>query len=303
VSIVRKPNKQYLYKIEREETMAETTGIVDVGGGFRGIYACGVLDYCLHQNILFNVGIGVSAGSANLASFAAGQTKRNYIYYTQYTMRKEYASMRNFIHTGSYLDLDYIYGTLSNSSGENPLDFEALMKNPMRLITVATNAHTGEARYFEKEEMSKDRYNPLKASCAIPFVCKPYPIDGIPYYDGALSDPVPIHKAFACGCDKVVLLLTKPRDELRTIGKDRVAAYAIRRRYPAAAQKILNRAKAYNEGVALAKQLEQQGTALIVAPDDTCGIDTLTRDREKMNRLYQKGYQNGVLIRDFLARK
>ena len=41
-------------------------GVVDVGGGFRGIYACGVLDYCMDENIRFDLSIGVSAGSANL---------------------------------------------------------------------------------------------------------------------------------------------------------------------------------------------------------------------------------------------
>ena len=54
------------------------TGIVDVGGGLRGIYAVGVLDYCMDQGIAFDLGIGVSAGSANLASYAAGQRGRNY---------------------------------------------------------------------------------------------------------------------------------------------------------------------------------------------------------------------------------
>ncbi len=54
------------------------TGIVDVGGGLRGIYAAGVLDYCMEQGIRFDLGIGVSAGSANLASYAAHQRGRNY---------------------------------------------------------------------------------------------------------------------------------------------------------------------------------------------------------------------------------
>lgn len=44
------------------------TSVVDVGGGFRGIYACGALYYCLDEGIRFDLGIGVSAGSANLAS-------------------------------------------------------------------------------------------------------------------------------------------------------------------------------------------------------------------------------------------
>ncbi len=53
------------------------TGIIDVGGGFRGIYAGGVLDYCLDQKISFDLGIGISAGSANLCSYIAGQKGRN----------------------------------------------------------------------------------------------------------------------------------------------------------------------------------------------------------------------------------
>ena len=47
------------------------TGIVDVGGGLRDIYGAGVLDRCLDESIHFDVCIGVSAGSANLASTAA----------------------------------------------------------------------------------------------------------------------------------------------------------------------------------------------------------------------------------------
>ena len=54
------------------------TGVIDVGGGLRGIYAAGVLDYCMEQGIRFDLGIGISAGSANLASFVACQRGRNY---------------------------------------------------------------------------------------------------------------------------------------------------------------------------------------------------------------------------------
>ena len=68
-------------------------GVIDVGGGFRGIYACGVLDYCLDQNIRFNLGIGISAGSANLASFVAGQRGRHFIFYTVYGLRKEHSAI------------------------------------------------------------------------------------------------------------------------------------------------------------------------------------------------------------------
>ena len=89
------------------------TALIDVGGGLRGVYAAGVLDYCLDEKIAFDLCIGISAGSANVAAYLAGQRGRNYRYYTQYPFRKEYMSLQNFRRKKSYLDLEYIYGTLS----------------------------------------------------------------------------------------------------------------------------------------------------------------------------------------------
>ena len=45
-------------------------GVIDVGGGLRGIYAAGVFDWCLENGVKFDYGIGISAGSANLASLS-----------------------------------------------------------------------------------------------------------------------------------------------------------------------------------------------------------------------------------------
>lgn len=275
-------------------------GVVDVGGGFRGIYAAGVLDYCMDQDIRFDLGIGVSAGSANLASYAAGQRGRNYQFYMEYAFRRQYASLRNFLFKKSYIDMDYVYGALSCADGENPLDYPALRDNPMEYLVVAADALTGQPKYFDKRNVKQDDYNVLKASSAIPFVCHPYTVQGTPYYDGALGDPVPVEKAFLLGCDKVVVILTKPEHELRSSTQDEKFAARIRRKYPAAAEALCQKAKRYNESVALAQEYTRQGKTLIVAPDDTCGVDTLQRDKEALRRLYEKGYADGQKIKAFL---
>ena len=277
------------------------TGIVDVGGGLRGIYAAGVLDYCMDQGIRFDVGIGVSAGNANLASYTAGQKGRNYQFYTEYAFRKQYMSLGNFIRKKSYVDMDYVYGTLCGADGENPLDYPALRDNPMEFYVVATDAETGQPKYFDKTDIRQDDYSIMKASSVIPFVCKPYIVQGTPYYDGALGDPVPIKKAFQLGCDRVVVILTKPEKELRTSRKDEKLAVGIRKKYPAAAEKLCRRAQRYNESVALAQDYARQGKAFIVAPDDTCGVDTLKKDKESLHRLYEKGYKDGKKITDYLC--
>ncbi|MBP3656107.1 MAG: patatin family protein [Clostridia bacterium] len=281
--------------------MGEKIGVVDVGGGYRGIYAAGVLDYCLDHGIHFDLGIGVSAGSANIASYTAGQARRNRQFYSEFGLRKEYASAGNFIRKRSYLDLDYVYGTLSNSDGESPLDYEAIMCNPAEMITVATEAETGESKYFTKADLAQNRYDIFKASSAIPVVCTPQEVDGVPYYDGALADPVPIVKAFQMGCDKVVLLLTLPQDQLRSPKKDAALARRLKHIYPKAAKALESRASTYNASVMLAKAFAQQGKLLIVAPDDTCGVSTLTKDREKLLAFYEKGYWDGVKIADFIG--
>ena len=68
-------------------------GVIDVGGGLRGIYGAGVLDRCLEEGVRFDAGVGVSAGSANIASYLAGQKGRNYQFYAEYSSRKEYMSV------------------------------------------------------------------------------------------------------------------------------------------------------------------------------------------------------------------
>ena len=277
------------------------TGIIDVGGGYRGIYAAGVMDYCLDHGITFDLGIGISAGSANLISFAAGQCRRNYQFYTEYGLREEYAGWKNFVSKKSYIDLDYAYGTLSNSGGENPLDYRAAAANPMELFFIALEAESGKTTYFDMNDIHQDDYSVLKASCAIPFVCHPYTVGDKAYFDGALGNPVPVQKAFDLGCDKVVLVLTKPEHFVRTPEKDRRLARLIAHRYPRAAENLCRRAARYNAGVSLARKYAAQGKVLIVAPDDTCGVDTLTRDAAALDRLYRKGYRDGEKIASFTA--
>lgn len=277
------------------------TGVIDVGGGMRGIYGTGVFDYCLDKGINFSYGIGISAGSANLASYVGGQRGRNYVFYRDYSSRKEYMGLGEFLHHHSFLNLDYIYGTLSNSDGENPLNFDGIMKNPMEWYVAGTNAITGEARYFDRNDIKRDDYSILKASSAIPVVCEPQYIDNVPYFDGALGNPVPVKKAFDDGCDKLVLILTKPEPLIQTPDNEKILAKMFQSKYPKAAHQLELRAERYNEGVALAQKYAKDGKAIIISPDDTCGVDTLVKNKSSLQKLYEKGYEDAEKISSFLS--
>lgn len=90
--------------------------------------------------------------------------------------------------TGSYIDLGYVYGTLSNAGGEYPLHYQAMLDNPAELLVVADNALTGSVKYFDKSDIRQDHYDIFMASSAIPFVCRPWMVENMPYFDGALGE-------------------------------------------------------------------------------------------------------------------
>ena len=281
------------------ETMEEQTmkyGVIDVGGGLRGIYGAGVLDRCLEEDLRFDLCIGVSAGSANMASYLAGQHGRNKPFYDEYSFRREYMSVHNLIHKHSYLDLGYVYGTLSNAGGENPLDYAALARSPAELCVVAANAQNGEAQYFTKADLHPDDYRILMASCCIPVIDQPCVIDGVPYFDGGLADPVPLEWAFAHGCDRVALILTKPIGLVRSDALDEHLAHLLQSHYPAAAEGLRRRAWRYNTAVQRARELERQGLVCIIAPDSTEGMSTLTKNRAGLEKMYAKGKQDAEAL-------
>ena len=264
-------------------------GLLDVGGGMRGSYATGILDVCLEKGINFDCCIGLSAGSLNLTTFLAGQKGRNYRYYFDYAFRKEYCGIGCFLKKGDYLNLEFLYETLANSDGEDPLDYDSLMKNETELFIVAEECESGETKYFTKADLKKDNYKVLSASCNIPLMNKPVKIDGISYYDGGFADPLPIQKALDEGCEKVVLILTRPIDIPRNPKRDRIFSKLLKIKYPKAAERLAMRAERYNKDIEFVKKLQKEDKIYVLSPKDVYGLDTLTRDKESMQKLYKDG--------------
>lgn len=275
-------------------------GIVDVGGGERGVYGAGVLDQCMEQGISFDYCIGVSAGAANLVSYMAGQLGRNFAFYTTYSFRPQYMSLGLIPKQRQYVDLDYIYSELTNSDGEYPLDYQAVVDSGKDLVIVATSAETGLPVYFTLDDMAQDDYAAIKASSALPVISKPYRVDGQPCFDGGLSDPIPVRKALEAGCDKVVVILTRPKAYRRTNSSDQKFARIIRPVYPRIAEALTNRAGLYNLQLDLVKKYEREEKVLIVAPESIGKMQTLTKDRSLIEGLYAKGYKDALKIVDYL---
>ena len=276
------------------------TGVIDVGGGMRGIYGAGVFDWCMEHGISFDFCVGVSAGAANLSSYIAGQQGRNKRFYLEYAFRPAYMGLRN-MPNGGYINLQYIYGTLSNAGGEYPLDYKAMLSSGKQFRIVATHAVTGKPVYFSMGDLRQDHYDPIMASSCVPVVNRPHYIDGEAYFDGGLSDPIPVNRAFREGCDRVVAVLTRPRDAYRVAKNDARMAKLLVRRYPRCAYRLTHRAQLYNAQLDLLKQYEKKGRVLILSPADISGMSTLKKDKKAMELMYREGYEDAARIRSFLG--
>lgn len=268
-------------------------GLVVEGGGMKCAYGAGVLDRFLDKHISFDYCVGVSAGAANAASFLAGQRERNLRFYTIHVKDPKYISFRNYIRDGQIFGLQYIYGTMSNSGGIDPLDYEAVMQNPCEYEIVATDGITGKPKYFNKNDLKKDDFTPIMASCALPVFCKPVQCQNRYYYDGGVSDSIPVQRAFDLGCDKVITILSKPRSFVKQPEEHRKIYSHKLRKFPGTVRALDQRHVMYRKEIALLKLAEEEGRALVFAPDDTIKISTFTKDPAVEQQLYDHG------VRDF----
>lgn len=275
-------------------------GFIDVGGGLRDIYGAGVLDTCLEKKIRFDRCYGISAGAANLLVYLAGQKGYARSFYLDYTARPECMSLEHYRKTGSFINMDYIFGEMIHTDGEHPLKYDAVERSDIRLSVAAVDAATGTTHYFTNRDIHRDCYDVIKASCSLPPYNRPYPIDGKLYYDGGMADPVPLQKALNDGCDRIVLVLTRPREARRKWISDLRAILKTAGKYPKTAKSILRRASVYNNEIAYAEKLQEEGKVLILAPDTIQGMKTLRRNRQAMEALYREGTEDAIAIEEFI---
>lgn len=264
-------------------------GLVVEGGGMKCAYTAAILDRFLDDKVRFDYVIGVSAGATCAASYLAGQRGRNRRFFTEHVTEPDYMGASAFLRSGQFFNLKYIYRDLTAEGGGDPLDRDALLANPSSLLAVATDRETGRPVYFSKEQTTSQDYRIYMATCAIPVVCKPIEIDGRYYYDGGCSDTLPVRKALDDGCDKVVVLLCRPKNTVREPEKHKGIYHKVLRHYPELVSQLDHRYIRYNKCLESTRKLEEKGHALIIAPDEPLKITTYTKDPKDLQGLYDTG--------------
>lgn len=280
------------------------TGLVLEGGALRAIFSSGVCDGLLEGGVMADYVIGVSAGIAYGVSYVSKQSRRNLEVVTRYAPDKRYMGLNNLADKENrcYFGLKFAYETIPNELV--PFDYDMFAAYPGQVEAVVTNLNTGEADYLEVPRHDESSLV-LQASCAMPLLFPIFELDGQPYLDGGIADSIPWRRALGQGCDRLVVVLTRPRDYVRKPDKLMKLIrkkYADYPRFVAAAE---SRAERYNRDREELFRLEREGKAMVFAPENTLGVARTERDPEKLRLLWAAGYQMAAdrleELRDYLC--
>lgn len=262
-------------------------GLVLEGGALRGIYSAGVVDFFMEKGITFPYMIGVSAGMGNLVCYAAGQKGRSKKV-IMHENTDSYYGLGQFRKSKKFLNLDVIVEDYATEIF--PLDFETFFNNPAQLECVITNCETGQAEYTDDLRNKEGLFKNSKASCSIPFVCDPVEINGFHYMDGSIADSLPVERALSQGCDKVVVVLTRPMTDSATdyLKYRPLIERLYRKNYPNFCTTLYNRKTEYVEQMDKICQLEREGKVFMIRPSGKT-IGHFERASDRILDCYQMG--------------
>ena len=186
-----------------------------------------------------------------------------------------------------------------------PFDYDTFAAFPGKVEAGVTNLETGKAEYLEVPRRD-DNFLLLQATCAMPLMFPIYRLGGKPYLDGGAAETVPYPRAFEMGCDRAIVILTKPRGFVRKQEKLLPVIERRYREYPNFCQTMRERAERDNRAREELFRLEKEGKVLVLAPEDLRGVSRIERDVEKLRLLWADGYQQGMErmeeIRSFMGR-
>ena len=258
------------------------------GGSLRSVYTSGVLDVFMENDIEFEYVIGVSAGAMNAGNYIAKHIGRSARINILHSNDSNYFGLKQLLLKGSVFNFNYVF--YSPIKDLYPYNDEALNSPKQRYIIGATDCETGKAVYFEKNGYD-EVVKALQASCSIPLICKPFTVDGITCLDGALSDPICVHKAFSEGYKKVVVINTRDADfKRRENPRMRKALFRLfYKKYPHLLKTLHDLPDFYNSLNQEIRDMEEEKKLFVIRPSRKIIIRMVERDARKLMELYMLG--------------
>lgn len=259
------------------------------GGGNRGIFTSGVLDCLMEKGIEFPYVAGVSAGACNAVDYVSGQIGRTKDCIIGKDFPRPLIRYRYLAEKKMLVDMDLLFDDVPNRI--NPFDYETYFHSPMKCELVTADCLTGRAAYLDDR---KDRCRLMKivrASSSMPFVSPMVDVDGIPYLDGGIVDPIPIRRALRLGYRKPVIVLTRQKGYRKKPSAASIKlAKTVYRRYPQVQICLRRRHQIYNKTMELVERLEREGRIFVFRPSQVL-VGRTEENPGKLNAFYRQGYE------------
>ena len=266
----------------------DKTGLVLEGGGMRGVFTCGVLDYMMDKKVWFPYGVGVSAGACNGLSYMSRQRGRAKFSNIDLLEKYHYIGIKHLWRKHSILDQELLYEHFPKEI--LPYDYKTYAENPARFEMVTTNCITGEANYFEEKKDSSRVIDIVRASSSLPFVCPITYVDEVPMLDGGIVDSIPLQRAIKDGCTRNVVVLTRNRGYRKDSKDIRIPSF-VYRKYPKLREALSCRCAVYNEQLEMVERMEDEGKIVVIRPLKPVAVDRIEKDVQKLTEFYQEGYE------------
>ena len=268
-------------------------GLVLEGGGMKGMYTAGVLDFFLEKDISFSSVYGVSAGACHMCSYLSKQKGRARDVGVDYLDDRFYCSFLSLFLTGDLFNVDIAYHLIPEYL--YPFDHEAYAQYKGKAFSVATNIETGRAEYLRLRDLKKD-IDMIRASASLPLVARNVKIGDKLYLDGGIADPVPIRRSVLDGNRRNVVILTKEVGYVRkpTGSKELALIKARYRKYPKIYELMKKRHLIYNDSIEYLYRLQDEGLAYVIRPSYPSKVGRIEKDKKLLLELYQQGYEEAA---------
>ena len=274
-------------------------GLVLEGGGMRALFTAGVLDALLDIKELDIDGIvGVSAGALFGVNYVSGQKERAIRYNIKYARDKRYMGFYSWITTGNAVNEEFAFYEIPFKL--DVFDQEKFKQSKIDFYVVMTNVESGKPEYVLIKDVFK-QMEYLRATSALPFASKIIEINGKKYLDGGISDSIPIDYCEGLGYDKIILVLTRPKnthkeDKLNFLYK------LVYRKYPNLVERLINMGKDYEVVLKKIKDLENENKIFVIRPPEVLKIGRLEKNEDKIQNVYDIGLNTGIKEKENLLK-
>ncbi|WP_349409734.1 patatin family protein [Pseudalkalibacillus sp. SCS-8] len=272
--------------------MLNRTGLVLEGGGMRGVYTAGVLEYFLEKDFYLPYVIGVSAGACNATSYLARQRGRNKKVTIGFSKHPDYISFKNLWKKRQLFGMDLIFDEIPNKLV--PFDYHTFHEAKERFVIGTTDCLTGEPVYYDKSSSPEEILSVLRASSSLPFMAPIIELENRFLMDGGISDPIPIRKSELDGNRRNILILTRNDGYIKKRSRMNWLTRKVYPKYNGLVESMDKRYQVYNETMAYIKEKEKAGDVFVIRPMEPLEVGRVERDPAKLTALYEQGYQDAA---------